>query len=128
MDGVDPIRSGLPEGYRIPPDDEGLLAECDVTTFIASGPGGQHRNRTQSAVRLQHRPSGIVVIGRRERSQHRNRDDALARLRERLRDRMRPVKARKDTKPTRSSKKRRLEGKRKQGEKKRLRGKVRPDE
>jgi protein subunit release factor A len=113
----------LPDGYRPPTDDENLLAECDVTVFQASGPGGQHRNRSRTAVRLVHRPSGIVVIGRRERSQRQNLADALSRLRERLAERLRKPKPRRETKPTRASKKRRVEAKKHRGDIKRLRGK-----
>ena len=117
----------LPPGYRVPEDDADLLAECDVTTFIASGPGGQHRNRTQSAVRLHHRPSGIVVIGRRERSQGRNRADALARLRERLREAMHRPRPRRSTRPTRASRERRLADKRRRSDIKRGRGRHHDD-
>jgi hypothetical protein len=63
------------------PDDATLLAECDVDTYRASGPGGQKRNKTESAVRLRHRPSGLSVIAEESRSQHENRDRALRRLR-----------------------------------------------
>lgn len=62
-------------------DDAALLAECDVDTYRASGPGGQKRNKTSSAVRLRHRPSGILVIAEESRSQHENKAKALRRLR-----------------------------------------------
>jgi RF-1 domain len=66
------------------PDDATLLAQCDVDTYRASGPGGQKRNKTESAVRLRHRPSGLSVIAEESRSQHENRDHALRRLRQQL--------------------------------------------
>jgi protein subunit release factor A len=69
---------------ELPADDAALLAECDVTTFRAGGPGGQHQNTTDSAVRLRHRPSGIVVICRGERSQYQNKAICLRRLRDRV--------------------------------------------
>jgi len=62
------------------PDEASLLAECDVDTYRASGPGGQKRNKTESAVRLRHRPSGLSVIAEESRSQHENRARALRRL------------------------------------------------
>ncbi|RMH43413.1 MAG: peptide chain release factor-like protein [Deltaproteobacteria bacterium] len=64
--------------------DAALLRQCDVDTFRASGPGGQKRNKTDSAVRLRHRPTGLVAIATESRSQHENRARALRRLRDRL--------------------------------------------
>ncbi|MBA2225018.1 MAG: peptide chain release factor-like protein [Gemmataceae bacterium] len=62
--------------------DEQLLAQCSVDTYRASGPGGQKRNKTSSAVRLRHHPSGLIVIAEESRSQHENKARALQRLRQ----------------------------------------------
>lgn len=59
---------------------EQLLAQCDVDTYRASGPGGQKRNKTSSAVRLRHPPTGLLVIAEESRSQHENKARALDRL------------------------------------------------
>ncbi|MGE5596759.1 MAG: peptide chain release factor-like protein [Hyphomicrobiales bacterium] len=67
-------------GYLELSDDE-LLAQCSVDTFRASGPGGQKRNKTESAVRLRHHPTGLVAQAFESRSQHQNRELALRRLR-----------------------------------------------
>ncbi len=64
--------------------DEQLLAQCELDTYRASGPGGQKRNKTSSAVRLRHPPSGLIVIAEESRSQHENRGRALRRLRQAL--------------------------------------------
>jgi hypothetical protein len=69
----------------IPPEtDAELLAQCDVTAFRATGPGGQGVNTTDSAVRMKHRPTGVTVVCRRERSQHMNRVECVRRLRAKL--------------------------------------------
>ena len=64
--------------------DDQLLAQCEVDTYRASGPGGQKRNKTSSAVRLRHPPSGLLVIAEESRSQHENKARALKRLRQAL--------------------------------------------
>jgi len=96
---------------RVPSDDRELLAQCRVETFRAGGKGGQHQNTTDSAVRLTHRPTGESVVARDERSQHRNRQIALGRLRDRLRKRFRKEKKRIPTRVPRREKKKRLENK-----------------
>jgi hypothetical protein len=64
--------------------DAQLLAQCEVDTYRASGPGGQKRNKTSSAVRLRHLPSGLIVIAEESRSQHENRARGLRRMRQAL--------------------------------------------
>ncbi len=64
--------------------DRELLDQCEVDTYRASGPGGQKRNKTSSAVRLRHKPSGLMVISEESRSQHENKARALRRLRQKM--------------------------------------------
>ncbi len=61
-------------------DDE-LLAQCEVDCYRASGPGGQKRNKTSSAVRLRHGPTGLSAQSNEDRSQHVNKARSLRRLR-----------------------------------------------
>jgi ribosome-associated protein len=100
-------------------DDATLASDCEETFFVGGGPGGQHRNKTASGVRLLHRPTGIVVGATERRSQSQNRSAALERLRERLASLAREPKPRRPTKATRGSKERRLAAKKLAGQKKR---------
>jgi ribosome-associated protein len=104
-------------------DDEALLKVCDVEYFIASGPGGQHRNTTASGVRLTHPPTGLSVTATERRSQVQNKGVALERLREGLKALTYVPKVRRATKPSKGSQKRRIENKKRTGQKKALRGK-----
>lgn len=61
--------------------DDALIAQCDVDRYRASGPGGQHRNKTESAVRLRHKLTGVSAIGEDSRSQSENKLHAVRRLR-----------------------------------------------
>ena len=61
--------------------DDALIAQCEVDRYRASGPGGQHRNKTESAVRLRHRATGVSAIGEDSRSQLENKLHAVRRLR-----------------------------------------------
>lgn len=63
-------------------DDAALLAQCHIDTFRSSGPGGQHANKTSSAVRLRHKPSSLSVVAEDTRSQHENKAKAIKRLRQ----------------------------------------------
>src|SRR5258706_6263899 len=111
-----------------PTDRRTLEREVLVDAFRASGPGGQHVNKTESALRLTHPPSGVVVTAQDSRSQFRNRDTAFERLAERLRRLNHVPKQRVATKPTFGSKQRRIEGKKRAGAKKQSRGRGRGGE
>jgi protein subunit release factor B len=112
----------------LPESDEDLLRECEVETFRASGPGGQHVNKTESAVRLRHLPSGIVVTSRQERSQHRNKALCLQRLRKKIELLNHVPTERVATRVPRSVKNRTLEAKARRSQIKRLRSRPSQDE
>lgn len=104
-------------------DREQLQREIEIEAFRASGPGGQHVNKTCSAVRIRHLPSGVVVIAQESPSQHRNRNIAIERLIERLKRLNQVPKVRRATEPTRGARERRLLAKRARGALKASRGK-----
>ncbi len=112
-----PIKPGPPYELTRP----ALARQVRMDTFRASGPGGQNLHKTESAVRLTHLPSGVVVLASDTRSQARNREIAFARLAERLQRLNHRPKARKPTRPSRGSKERRLTSKKRHSALKRLR-------
>ncbi len=108
----------------IPKSDEELLSQCKVETFRSSGKGGQHANKTESAVRLTHIESGIQVICQNERSQYLNKIKCIKELRLRIKKNNYKPPKRIKTKPTRSSIERRLLSKKYKSEKKKNRKKT----
>lgn len=97
-------------------DESPLYDEKDlmIDYFRSSGPGGQKKNKTESAVRIRHLPSGIIVTATESRSQLTNRQVALDRLRERLLALRRKRRKRVATTPTQASRERRLDTKKRQ--------------
>jgi protein subunit release factor A len=106
---------------RPPPyatDERSLARETRVEVFTGGGPGGQHRNKTQNAVRLHHEPSGVLVVATERRSLEANRQAAFERLVARL-ERLNHVdKPRKATRPRRGAVERRLSDKKQAARKK----------
>jgi hypothetical protein len=71
----------VPRSDYLLASDDALIAQCEVDRYRASGPGGQHRNKTESAVRLRHKLTGVSAIGEDSRSQAENKVYAVRRLR-----------------------------------------------
>jgi ribosome-associated protein len=138
--------AGPLELIRIAPGLTLDLAEIEESFVRAAGPGGQHVNKTSTAVQLRFdvrhssslpadvrvrlerlagrrltRDGVLVLVAQGERSQKRNREEALARLVALIRAAARPPTPRKKTRPTKASKERRLESKKRQGALKSLR-------
>ena len=97
-------------------------SELEFEFFRGSGPGGQHRNTTDSGVRVRHLPTGLVAQATESRSQLRNRERALERLAALLAQRNRVRKKRHATAVPRAERERRVEAKRRNSARKRLRG------
>lgn len=104
-----------------------LEREVVIEVFRASGPGGQHVNKTESALRLTHPPSGVVVMAQDTRSQFRNREVAFERLVEALHRLNYVPKKRVATKPSRAAKQRRIAEKKVRAVTKQGRGRVRDE-
>ena len=102
-------------------DLETLKKEVEIHTLRGSGPGGQHRNKVETAVRIVHIPTGITVVAADHRSQYRNKELALERLQNRLIARNKKQKPRITSKPSRTTIEKRLEKKRRQAQKKQWR-------
>lgn len=109
-------------------DPEQLRREIVISVYRASGPGGQHRNKTESAVRILHRPSGLIVLATEHRSQHRNRKLAMERLISRLRILNRRPRKRRPTRPPAWAEEKRIRNKQHRGEAKRRRERPRDED
>jgi len=101
-----------------------LKAQTQVSFFRSGGPGGQHRNKTETAVRLVHGPTGLTVVAAQERSQRRNLAIAFDRLRRKLIARSAVPRPRVPTRTPTAVRQARLETKHRQAKKKALRGRV----
>jgi ribosome-associated protein len=111
-----------PPRIVLPGTDEDLLDECEIETYRSGGKGGQHVNKTESAVRLRHLPSGIVVTCQEDRSQYQNKLTCLRKLRERAEALNARPKPRKPTRVPRGAKRASRKAKSHQSRKKQDRG------
>jgi ribosome-associated protein len=108
----------------LPENDEKLLALCNIDTYKSSGPGGQHVNTTNSAVRLTYLPNNIVVTSQEERSQQLNKYRCIHKLREKVARLNYRAPRRIPTRIPFKKKEEALNKKGKHGEKKKMRHKI----
>jgi protein subunit release factor B len=101
-----------------------LKDEVEITAFKSGGPGGQHKNKTESAVRIKHLPTGIIVVAAENRSQFKNREMAWERLIEKLVRRRQKRKPRIPTRPSKAAKEQRIQEKAQRSRQKQTRQKV----
>lgn len=121
--GLEPCRGRLRLRPNMTEDRESipiseLERECEFEFLRASGPGGQHRNKVETGVRVRHLPTGTLAQATERRSQSQNRRLALERLQEKLERMQRRRKPRVPTRPSKASVEKRLSAKRTQSEKK----------
>lgn len=97
----------------------------EISHTKGSGPGGQNRNKRMTAVRVKHKPTGLVVVATERRSQAQNLEAALDRLDEKVARLYHRPAPRHDTKPTKSSQRKRVDKKQAHSKTKRMRQKPR---
>lgn len=108
-------------------DREALERDTEVTFFVAGGPGGQHRNKVATGVRLLHRPSGLVISATERRSQSANREVAFERLAARLQQLSAVPTPRVATRPSRAAREQRRAVKRQRSQVKQARRPIRDE-
>lgn len=108
----------------LPTDRASLERVCEVEFIRGSGPGGQHRNKVETGIRLTHPPSGLVIMATERRSQSMNRDLAFKRLAAKLEALQKPVIPRKATTPPQGAVEARLRAKKLRGRQRAARGRV----
>jgi len=117
LEGINPLRQYFDTDLEI------LKKQVIIETYRSSGPGGQRKNKVETAVRLKHLPSGMTVVATEHRSQADNRKLAFERLRDRLNKLNRPRKRRIPTSVSLKTIEKRIEAKKIRSKKKRLRQK-----
>ena len=117
LEGINPLRQYFDTDLEI------LKKQVIIETYRSSGPGGQRKNKVETAVRLKHLPSGMTVVATEHRSQADNRKLAFERLRDRLIKLNRPRKRRIPTSVSLKTIEKRIEEKKIRSKKKRLRQK-----
>lgn len=107
---------------------DALKQEVEITFYKSRGPGGQRKNKKETAVRIYHPPSGITVVATKQRSQAQNKEFAFERLQKKLKELNKEKKPRKPTKMPHHIREKILKEKKEHSQKKKLREKVRIEE